>query len=130
MAINNITISAVPTVYPAFLERVALSTSALQLFANRACLLDSSGNVVGGTEIQADSQSSVKALLMSHVGSVVTVSYLNNFPSATASKLRVFHYDSATGVVVPLIDFEFEFPVTTPSWGLYSFSFNINFSIV
>ena len=64
--------------YPAFLERVALSTSALQLFANRACLLDTSDNVVGGTEVQAGSQSSVKALIMSHVGSVVTVSYLNN----------------------------------------------------
>lgn len=130
MAINNISIPAVPTVHPAFLERVALSTSALQLFANRACLLDANNNVVNGTEVSSDSQSLVKALVMASSGSVVTVSYLNNFSNATASKLRVFHYDSTTGTVIPLVDFTFDVEITTPSWGLYSFSFNINFSLV
>ena len=128
MDTNNITIKAVSTLYPVFLERLALSTVSLQLFANRACLLDANDNLVSGSEVSSDSLDSMESLVINAVGQVVTVSYLNNKPSLKAKKMRVFNYNSATGVSTPLVDFAFDLEVSTPTWGLYSFSFNINFS--
>jgi hypothetical protein len=129
MSINNVTIPAVPVVYPVLLDFIASSVSSLQQFASGACLLDSGDNFINDTEVLVNS-TSLQVLQMSSVGSVVNVSYLNNVPGVRASKLRVFYYNPANNERVPLIDFVFEEEVSTPSWGLYSFVFSINFSIV
>lgn len=131
---NNIQVAATPTVYNALLSRIAASTADLQVFANRAYMINAEGSIISGSEVSGsevagDTTKTMKGLFTSSLGSATTITYLNNFPSVRVARLRVSNYDSVTGVDTPLVDFVFAEELLTPSWGLYSFSFSINFRL-
>ena len=121
-------ISATPTVYKDFYSALASASGDLRRAFDKACLYNSSGVAIEGSEVFIDTTSTEGRLTVGVSDEKLTVTYFNSASFSSPAGLRVFYYDVATQTDILLLDFAFDDITSTPLWGLWSFSFDIKFS--
>ena len=120
-------VTATPTVYPAFYDRIAESVGSLQYVANTAYLVDASGSEIESSRVTLNSGVVTKGLVYAFSREVLSVTYINNLTDVFPVALRFVNVDSG-GVESLLVHFDFDAAVTVPGWGFWTIEFSVTFT--